>query len=653
MALTVPDYANASFVEQAGLDSVDIDAIVAALDDSVVVAGCLVTQRAAGANLSVDVAAGTVAVQGGLATVAGGNVAVTADATNPRWALISANSSGTVAATLGTAAALPVFPAIPASSVPLAVVWIPAAAGSILNANIVDKRPFKTAPSIVASGSASAEALTYYGRTAAEASVGVDKSPSWFTDGAAGDMIYRLIDNTKLMRWGFGTGAASRMQLSNTALTLPAGQTLTTGTRSVVTGTRATTTNASDTVDLGTFSSTGGAIELRIHAHLAAPASGATASKTKVYEFAVDSTTGLIGNGTFTDAGSGGGGYKVLPSDQDAGQATANDFALEVRRSAAGTFIFRFRQITIGVAGVITFTVESLGDTAVAFTPSTTVTTAPAVVTTAHPSNGLVAAGGNVGIGTDAPGMALDIKGSGNTVVEVLSSSGDAYLQAVAGFRGVVGTAGVTNHFFTGTTPSDMAIGPEAVGSTLHLGMGIAAGAIGSQPAMLRLTTSDAWINDNGTARSVPRGEIGYWEAGAAGTAAGTSETAVYTAVAPTNNASGWQFVSGRRYVIHVRYRFTPSAASTTGHAVMRIRLGSGLLGTSLIFKESPQNTTGILSVEADSKPLLCGTDFAAGTSTLTLIGAAATGTLTSNWASGAFDSNTFIWVEDLGSLNT
>lgn len=199
------------------------------------------------------------------------------------------------------------------------------------------------------------------------------------------------------------TGAltVAGLATANGGLVVPAGQALTTGTRSVVTGTRTTTTNASDTVDLGTFSTTGGAIELRVHAHLAAPTSGATASVTKVYEIAAGSLMGTASTW-----------YLCLPADASANAAATNDFALEIQRTAAGTFQLRFRQKSIGVGGAINFTVETLGDTVVVFTPSTTVTAAPAAVSTPHPSNAFVAAAGNIGIGTDAPTWPLTVSGS-------------------------------------------------------------------------------------------------------------------------------------------------------------------------------------------------------------------------------------------------
>lgn len=141
MALTIPNEATATYGDQAEPDSVDFDILVAGISRSGVINGCAVSQRGAGANMSVDVAAGMVAVAGIAASVTAVNKTIgAADATNPRFDLITVNASGTVAVTAGTAAANAVFPAIPATSVVLAAVYIPANATSVVTAQIVDKR---------------------------------------------------------------------------------------------------------------------------------------------------------------------------------------------------------------------------------------------------------------------------------------------------------------------------------------------------------------------------------------------------------------------------------------------------------------------------------------------------------------------------------
>jgi hypothetical protein len=246
---------------------------------------------------------------------------------------------------------------------------------------------------------------------------------------------------------------------------MPAGQPLTTGTRAVYTGSRATTTNASDTVDLGTFATTGGAIELRIHAHLAAPAAGTTASVTKVYEVAANALMGTVSTW-----------YLCLPADASANAAATNDFALEVNRTATNTFQFRFRQKTIGVAGSIAFVVETLGDTAVTFTSSSTITAAPAAVSTIHPSNAFTAAGGNVGIGTDAPTVLLHVAGAVTS-----TSTMTATAQIATGLTGAVAASRYVGATASGApTTGTFAVGDFVIARNGHMFICTGAGTPGT-----------------------------------------------------------------------------------------------------------------------------------------------------------------------------
>lgn len=125
----------------------------------------LVTQRGAGANMSVDVAAGQAAIRGTSIALQGTymvrntspvNVAVTtANATNPRIDLIVARvrdkqaDGGTAYSwapevVTGVAAATPAAPAVPVSSIVLAQIAVAANAVSIVTANITDKRTLNT-----------------------------------------------------------------------------------------------------------------------------------------------------------------------------------------------------------------------------------------------------------------------------------------------------------------------------------------------------------------------------------------------------------------------------------------------------------------------------------------------------------------------------
>jgi len=140
MPFNIPNAADAEDVTQAQPDSRDFNAMIAAaFAGTGIVSGCAVTAQGT-PNMTVAVAAGTVAVNGVQASVTGGNVTIAAaNATNPRFDLICVDNTGTKSAVAGTAAAAPVFPD-PAGKVVLAAVRVPAAASAINSQKIVDKR---------------------------------------------------------------------------------------------------------------------------------------------------------------------------------------------------------------------------------------------------------------------------------------------------------------------------------------------------------------------------------------------------------------------------------------------------------------------------------------------------------------------------------
>jgi hypothetical protein len=116
--------------------------------DNGIVSGCAVTTNS---NMTLAVAAGTVKVAGATAAVTGGNVTITtAHATLDRIDIVVVNGSGTKSVTAGTAATTPVQPALPASSVCLASIYVPAGDTVIGATQIVDRRIIVPAP--VASG---------------------------------------------------------------------------------------------------------------------------------------------------------------------------------------------------------------------------------------------------------------------------------------------------------------------------------------------------------------------------------------------------------------------------------------------------------------------------------------------------------------------
>lgn len=145
MAFQIPNDADAAFTSQAAPDKGDFDIIAAGLAGTGVISGCAVTAQGS-PDMTLAVAAGTVRVAGvPRATVTAGNVTITtADATNPRFDLVVVSSTGVKSVTAGAPAATPAFPAIPANSVVLAAVYVPANDTAIGTTQIIDKRVMLT-----------------------------------------------------------------------------------------------------------------------------------------------------------------------------------------------------------------------------------------------------------------------------------------------------------------------------------------------------------------------------------------------------------------------------------------------------------------------------------------------------------------------------
>lgn len=141
MAFTKPNYDEVPInVAQAIQYQTDWGALVAGINGDGVVSGCAVTAQGSPDN-TVAVAAGVVKVGTVYAPVSAGNVTMpAADATNPRWVVITADNTGAKTATAGTAAAAPLLPALPANSVLLAAIWWPANDTTVSTAQITDGR---------------------------------------------------------------------------------------------------------------------------------------------------------------------------------------------------------------------------------------------------------------------------------------------------------------------------------------------------------------------------------------------------------------------------------------------------------------------------------------------------------------------------------
>lgn len=149
---------NASYPSQRDRQMVEILPAVGVLGDT----DLKVSQRAAGANMSVDIAVGSVVVQSATASrgrylcrstaIENRVVPASPGAGSSRWDLIIAEvtdteyGDGTNAWSLsvfsGTAAGAPVQPATPAGAVLLAAIYVGSGVAMISNINIGDSRPY-------------------------------------------------------------------------------------------------------------------------------------------------------------------------------------------------------------------------------------------------------------------------------------------------------------------------------------------------------------------------------------------------------------------------------------------------------------------------------------------------------------------------------
>ena len=123
----LPNEAEATFNDQAEPDAVDFQILLLGFQQTGVVSGCEVTESAP-VGMTIDVASGEVLLAEALVSVsaqADKTIAVP-DATFGRFDLVTINSGGTAIVTTGTPAENPSLPSIPANSIPLCGVFIPA-----------------------------------------------------------------------------------------------------------------------------------------------------------------------------------------------------------------------------------------------------------------------------------------------------------------------------------------------------------------------------------------------------------------------------------------------------------------------------------------------------------------------------------------------
>lgn len=140
MPFTIPDVQEAPYPQLAALDQTDIDALIAGQANTGVTSGCAVTAQGT-PDMTVAVAAGWVIVDNKEVAVTAGNLTIgAAHASLGRRDIVVADNAGTKAIVAGTASAEPVKPAIPANSVLIAEVFVPATDTDIDSDQIVDKR---------------------------------------------------------------------------------------------------------------------------------------------------------------------------------------------------------------------------------------------------------------------------------------------------------------------------------------------------------------------------------------------------------------------------------------------------------------------------------------------------------------------------------
>lgn len=158
MAFTIRNAALADD-PQASPDKVDFDILAQGLAGEGVLSGCAVTAQGT-PNNTLSVASGSVRIGGATYSVTSGTVTIaTGNATYARFDLITANTTtrGLVA---GAPSAVPIFPAVPASTVVLAAVYVPANDTIISATQVEDKRVVLPAVSEVWSVALSDESTT-------------------------------------------------------------------------------------------------------------------------------------------------------------------------------------------------------------------------------------------------------------------------------------------------------------------------------------------------------------------------------------------------------------------------------------------------------------------------------------------------------------
>lgn len=140
MAFSIGNDPDVFSPNQAEPDAIDFAILAAGFAGNGVYIGGAVSAQGT-PDMTVAVAAGLGRYADQSFVIAAGNVTITtADATNPRIDLIVSDNTGSKSATAGTPSSNPAAPAIPASSIVLAMVYVPANDTTMGANQITDKR---------------------------------------------------------------------------------------------------------------------------------------------------------------------------------------------------------------------------------------------------------------------------------------------------------------------------------------------------------------------------------------------------------------------------------------------------------------------------------------------------------------------------------
>ncbi len=142
MAWEIPNEADAAVARMSSLFNPAFDDLTAGILGNGIYSGGAVTWNS---GHTFDIAGGVAVINGVLVTFAATSKVTSSYSTNPWFAIISVNSSGTVTLTEGTASATPVWPELPsATDVKLATIYDDS--NTLAASRVIDGRVFVRDP---------------------------------------------------------------------------------------------------------------------------------------------------------------------------------------------------------------------------------------------------------------------------------------------------------------------------------------------------------------------------------------------------------------------------------------------------------------------------------------------------------------------------